>query len=66
MYNVKLSNDETDRIRGGDLALLISKLEEGDRNLISALKKSKDNLAFYQGASHVVDTLLKTLRGYLR
>ena len=65
MYNVKLTQDETDRIRSGDTALLIKKLEEGDMNLTSALKKSKDNLAFYQGASHVVDALLKTLRGYL-
>ena len=66
MYKVKLSTDEIDRLRSGDVLLLISKLEEGDRLITSALKKSKEDVAFLQGASYITDTLLKTLRGYLQ
>jgi hypothetical protein len=66
MYKVKLSNGEVDRLRSGDVLLLISKLEEGDRFLTSELKKSKENIAFLQGASYITDTLLKTLKGYLQ
>jgi len=66
MYKVKLSTDEVDRLRSGDVLLLISKLEEGDRFLTSALKKNKEDIAFLQGASYITDTLLKTLKGYLQ
>jgi hypothetical protein len=66
MYKVKLSSDEVDRLRSGDVLLLISKLEEGDRQITSALKKNKEDIAFLQGASYITDTLLKTLKGYLQ
>jgi response regulator RpfG family c-di-GMP phosphodiesterase len=66
MYKVKLSADEVDRLRSGDVLLLISKLEEGDKLLTSALKKNKEDIAFLQGASYITDTLLKTLKGYLQ
>ena len=65
MYDLKLSNDEIERMRAGDIPLLIQKLEESDRKLTLTLKKAKDNLAFYQGASHVTDSLLKILKGHL-
>ena len=65
MYDLKLTQDEIDRMRAGDIPLLIKKLEESDRKLVLTLKKAKDNLAFYQGASHVTDSLLKIIKGHL-
>lgn len=59
---LKFTEKESDRIKGGDLALLTEKLRDLDATLTKSLKFYKDDVRLLQGAAQVVDSLLKILQ----
>ena len=62
MYNIKLTNEEKERIAKGDRLLLLEKLRESDKKLVRDLKTPNTNTAFLQGSSCVVDRLISILK----
>lgn len=63
MYNVKISQEEKERIASGNVAILLQKLEESDKQVTKALKRDKqDNIAHLQGVSSVIDILIAILK----
>jgi len=61
MYKRKLSEEERDAIRRGDTRTLSRILHEVDVILVKELKKQKGDVAFQQGASHIVDSILELI-----
>lgn len=58
---IKLSDKESAEIKGGNLTLLLEKLQELDTFLIKQLKNNTTDGRFYQGTSRLNDVLIKTL-----
>jgi hypothetical protein len=58
----KITGVDKENIKRGDISLLSNLLSDVDQKLIQKLKKDKDNTSFYQGASWVVDELIKILK----
>lgn len=61
MYKQKLTNQDIERIQGGDIKLLLEKLKSSDRKIIDELKTPNSNTPFLQGASGIVDRLIQIL-----
>lgn len=62
MYKQRLTQDEQDALKRGHLPTLRRLLKQSDEKLTEDLKKCNvDNVKFLQGASHIVDELLKYL-----
>lgn len=59
---IKFTKVEEDRIRGGDLGLLRTKLEKLDAELVNSLRYYKEDVRVIQGASQVTEALLKILQ----
>ena len=59
---IKFTKVEEDRIRGGDLDLLRTKLEKLDAELVNSLRYYKEDVRSIQGASQVTAALLKILQ----
>lgn len=58
---LKISKEEGNLIKNGNVELLRKCLETLDASIIKSLKNNKDDMRFYQGASSVVDSLIRTL-----
>jgi len=61
LYKQNLTNQEIERIQGGDIKLLLEKLKSSDRILTTELKTPKSDTSLLQGASGVIDRLIKIL-----
>jgi hypothetical protein len=61
MYKQKLTQEQKDRLRAGDKTLLLALLESSDEKIVEELRSNKDDVRFLQGASHIVQNLLKVL-----
>lgn len=59
---LKVTKEEADLIKYGNVGLLRKRLESLDVSIILSLKNNKDDTRFYQGASQIVDSLLKILQ----
>lgn len=59
---MKYSKDEKLRMMNGDSRLLLSIIEAEEAKVLAALKTSKDDARFYQGASYIIDELLKIFK----
>lgn len=62
MYKRKLTGDERDAIRRGHAPTLIKVLDDVDKILTKELKKQRGDVAYQQGASYIVDSLLDILK----
>jgi len=59
---VTITPKEKEAVQRGDVSLLLSLLEQADKRVVVKLKKDKtDETRFFQGASHVIDELIKIL-----
>lgn len=63
VYKQQFTQDQLDRLQGGDRKLLLELLHSSDSNIIKDMKVNPNSgdIRFLQGASHVIDNLLKVL-----
>lgn len=59
MYKQKITKEDKEALRRGDLQLLVTLLEASDRQVVRELKKNKEDTRLLQGAALVIDELLK-------
>jgi hypothetical protein len=63
VYKQKLNKDDLDKLKVADRTTLLKFLKASDEKVIIELKQkpNRDDIRFLQGASHVVDNLLRVL-----
>lgn len=62
MYKQNINESQRERLRRGDIQLLITLLEASDTQLIRELKRNKEDTRFLQGAALVIDKLIRILK----
>ena len=60
---IKFKEGEALQIKGGNVHVLLQKLKDADDTIIKGLKNMKDqgDMRYHQGASSVIDSLIKIL-----
>lgn len=58
---LKVTKEQGELIKNGNVELLRKCLESLDESIIKSLKNNKEDTRFFQGASQVVDDLLRVL-----
>lgn len=63
MYKQKVTKEQEERLRSCDKELLIKLLRSSDEKVVEDLRSctNTENIRFLQGASHVLQNLLKVL-----
>lgn len=62
MYKIQPTKDQLKRLKGGDKDLILKLLNDSDKNIVRDMKLNKTiDMAFLQGASHVIDRLIELL-----